>query len=206
MRGLWKPGGMERGGNTKTHGIVRGEFIIHDQLPEPVPARHLRPAADLQSLGPLLRARSLYHARHRRCRFHEHQHQAHGRAGPQTDGGGEIDPRHVCRFASHFCHPRREGERPAPGREPEERADLLLPELPSLAHPRPHHAVALDQDPEQPLRGALLQLRSLFVRRRPGDAVFGLAKVEPTHSHPAPALAPAGRLPARRHGRRPGRG
>jgi hypothetical protein len=34
MSGLWKPGGFERGGNTKTHGIVRGEFIVHDGLPE----------------------------------------------------------------------------------------------------------------------------------------------------------------------------
>ena len=34
MRGLWKPGGFERGGNTKTHGIVRAEFIVHDDLPE----------------------------------------------------------------------------------------------------------------------------------------------------------------------------
>ena len=34
MRDLWKPGGFERGGNTKTHGIVRGEFIVHDGLPE----------------------------------------------------------------------------------------------------------------------------------------------------------------------------
>lgn len=33
MRLLWKPGGFERGGNTKTHGIVRGEFIVHDTLP-----------------------------------------------------------------------------------------------------------------------------------------------------------------------------
>jgi hypothetical protein len=33
MRGLWKPGGFERGGNTKTQGIVRGEFIVHDDLP-----------------------------------------------------------------------------------------------------------------------------------------------------------------------------
>ncbi|GAO35414.1 hypothetical protein SCT_0800 [Sulfuricella sp. T08] len=33
MKKLWKPGGMERGGNTKTHGIVRGEFIVHDPLP-----------------------------------------------------------------------------------------------------------------------------------------------------------------------------
>jgi hypothetical protein len=34
MRGLWEPGGFERGGNTKTQGIVRGEFIVHDGLPE----------------------------------------------------------------------------------------------------------------------------------------------------------------------------
>ena len=33
MKGLWKPGGMERGGNTKTQGIVRGEFIVHDNIP-----------------------------------------------------------------------------------------------------------------------------------------------------------------------------
>ena len=33
MRLLWRPGAFERGGNTKTHGIVRGEFIVHDGLP-----------------------------------------------------------------------------------------------------------------------------------------------------------------------------
>jgi hypothetical protein len=33
MRLLWKPGGFERGGNTKTHGIVRAEFIVHENLP-----------------------------------------------------------------------------------------------------------------------------------------------------------------------------
>jgi len=33
MRGLWKPGGFERGGNTKTHGIVRAELVVHDDLP-----------------------------------------------------------------------------------------------------------------------------------------------------------------------------
>jgi hypothetical protein len=37
MQLLWKPGGFERGGNTKTHGMVRGEFTVHDGLPE-----HLR--------------------------------------------------------------------------------------------------------------------------------------------------------------------
>ena len=33
MHKLWKPGGFERGGNTKTHGIVRADFIVHDNLP-----------------------------------------------------------------------------------------------------------------------------------------------------------------------------
>lgn len=34
MRKLWQPGYFERGGNTKTHGIVRGEFVVRDDLPE----------------------------------------------------------------------------------------------------------------------------------------------------------------------------
>jgi hypothetical protein len=34
MRRLWKPGHVERGGNTKTHGVVRGELTIRDDLPE----------------------------------------------------------------------------------------------------------------------------------------------------------------------------
>jgi hypothetical protein len=33
MRLLWTPGRFERGRNTKTHGIVRGEFIVHGNLP-----------------------------------------------------------------------------------------------------------------------------------------------------------------------------
>ncbi|MCB1861849.1 MAG: catalase family protein [Chromatiaceae bacterium] len=34
MRGHFRPGGYERGGNTKTHGIVRAEVTILDDLPE----------------------------------------------------------------------------------------------------------------------------------------------------------------------------
>lgn len=33
-RELWKRGAYERGGNTKTHGVVRGEFTVRDNLPE----------------------------------------------------------------------------------------------------------------------------------------------------------------------------
>jgi hypothetical protein len=31
---LWYPGHFERGGNTKTHGVVRAEFVVRDDLPE----------------------------------------------------------------------------------------------------------------------------------------------------------------------------
>ena len=34
MKRLWTPGHFERGGNTKTHGIVRAEFTVRDDLPE----------------------------------------------------------------------------------------------------------------------------------------------------------------------------
>jgi hypothetical protein len=34
MRGLWNPGHFERGGNTKTHGIVRAELTVRGDLPE----------------------------------------------------------------------------------------------------------------------------------------------------------------------------
>ena len=33
MSGLWQPGRFERGGNTKTHGLVRGELRVHEGLP-----------------------------------------------------------------------------------------------------------------------------------------------------------------------------
>ena len=34
MARLWKPGYYERGGNTKTHGIVRAELTVRDDLPQ----------------------------------------------------------------------------------------------------------------------------------------------------------------------------
>jgi hypothetical protein len=36
LRRLWTPGHFERGGNTKTHGILRAEFTVRDDLPEPM--------------------------------------------------------------------------------------------------------------------------------------------------------------------------
>jgi len=34
LKRLWTPGNFERGGNTKTHGIVRAELTVRDDLPE----------------------------------------------------------------------------------------------------------------------------------------------------------------------------
>lgn len=34
MRGRFKPGGYERGGNTKTHGVMKATFTVHDDIPE----------------------------------------------------------------------------------------------------------------------------------------------------------------------------
>ena len=34
MEALWTAGHFERGGNTKTHGVVRAQFIVNDNLPE----------------------------------------------------------------------------------------------------------------------------------------------------------------------------
>jgi hypothetical protein len=34
MKRLWNPGYFERGGNTKTHGLVRAELTVRDDLPE----------------------------------------------------------------------------------------------------------------------------------------------------------------------------
>lgn len=34
MRGRFSPGGYERGGNTKTHGIVKAEVRVHESIPE----------------------------------------------------------------------------------------------------------------------------------------------------------------------------
>jgi hypothetical protein len=36
LRRLWTPGHFERGGNTKTHGLVRAELTVRDDLPEPM--------------------------------------------------------------------------------------------------------------------------------------------------------------------------
>ena len=54
MRRLWNPGYFERGGNTKTHGVVRAEVTVRNDVPAQHAPRHLRRAAHVQGLGALL--------------------------------------------------------------------------------------------------------------------------------------------------------
>ena len=203
MRGLWKPGGFERGGNTKTHGIVRAEFIVHDGLPAAAAARHLRRAArpirawvrfsgpgpyitpDIDDVG-----------------FMSISIKLMGVPGPKLMDEEKFTQDMFGVSPPTFVTPDVKRQRAAADREPEERLDLLLRQPAPAAHPRLHHAGPVHQDPEQPVRGALLQLRAVPARRRPGDAVLGLAEDEEADADPAPAVAAARRLPAPGDGRR----
>ena len=83
-------GGFERAGNTKTHGLVRGELVIHDGLPDKLRKGLFADACDLSLLGALLRAGPAYRAGHQRRRLRQHQRQGHGRAGREAVGRREA--------------------------------------------------------------------------------------------------------------------
>ncbi len=132
MRRLWKPGDFQRGGNTKTHGIVRGEVVIREDLPE-----HMRRGIFAQP--------RTYPAW---VRF----------SGPGPYITPDIDdvgfmsisiklmgvpgPKLLVRNAGY------EGQRATPALELPERSDLLFSELRAVPCARFHHAGALDKDPE----------------------------------------------------------
>ncbi len=84
MRGLWKPGGFERGGNTKTHGIVRAEFIVHDGLPPQFRHGIYAQPKTYRAWVRFSGTRTLRDAGHRRRGLHEHQHQADGCSGRRS--------------------------------------------------------------------------------------------------------------------------
>ena len=81
MRMHWPPGNYQRAGNTKTHGIVRGDFIVHEDIP---PARQGIFAGPAR-IGPtcVFRPRTGLARGHRRRRVHELHGQTHGRPGPK---------------------------------------------------------------------------------------------------------------------------
>ncbi len=103
MKGLWRPGGFERGGNTKTHGIVRGEFVVRDDLPETMRRGIFAEPKTYRAWVRFSGPRAVHHAGHRRRRLHEHEHQADGRPRPEAPG----------RRGAHAGFPRRSRRRPS---------------------------------------------------------------------------------------------
>ena len=73
------PGGFERAGNTKTHGLVRGELTIADNLPEALRHGLFAAPKTYRLLGALFRPGPAYRARYRRRRLCQHQRQGDGR-------------------------------------------------------------------------------------------------------------------------------
>ena len=61
----WEPGGAQRFGNTKTFGVLRGEFAVLPDLPEHLARGLFAQPADLPRVGAVLRAGAVRAARHR---------------------------------------------------------------------------------------------------------------------------------------------
>ena len=174
IRRLWNPGHAERGGNTKTHGIVRAEFIVRDDLPERDAARHLRRArAHLQGLGSLRGPRPVHAARHRRRRLPEHEHQADGRARRRSCST-TSSTRRTCSASRRRPSSRRTRAANAQlQRWSYKNAQIFY----FLNFRDPHILDSIMQllwtkTQTSPLEGDVLQLRALPARGGPGDAVL----------------------------------
>ncbi len=101
-----------------------------------------------------------------------------GVPGPKLMDDETVHAGHVRRVDADLRHAGHQCQRAVADRELEERAGLVLSQLPSVARPRLHHAGALDQDAEQSVRSAVFQLRAVSVWRRSGHAVLGVAEID----------------------------
>ena len=172
MRRLWKPGYFERGGNTKTHGIVRAEFTVRDDLPEHMrrgifaeprtyrawvrfsgPGPYVTP--DIDDVGFMSMSIKLM-----------------GVPGPKLLDDERFTQDLFGVSTPTFVTPDTRANAQLQHWSLQERVGLLLRQPPRLAHPRLDHAAALDEDADEPARGRLLQLRPLPARRGAGDAVL----------------------------------
>ena len=151
MRLLWQPGRFERGGNTKTHGIVRGDFIVHDNLPPelrhgiyaqaaPYPAwvRFSGPGPyitpDIDDVGFMSIAIKLMRV-----------------PGPKLMDDEKVHPGYVWRLHANLRHSGLSSECAIADGERKKRANILLSQSPSAPCPGSRDAVALDQNPERPV-------------------------------------------------------
>ena len=115
MERAYRPGTFERGGNTKTHGIVRAEVIVRDDLPA-----HLRHGvfATPRSFPAFVRfsgPRPQSASGHCRCRFRQHDDEAHGCPWAEVDGRRKVHPGLPDRVHAEFCHAEHARERQAAG-------------------------------------------------------------------------------------------
>ena len=113
MPRTYPPGRYERGGNTKTHGVVRAEVRDPRRPAGASAARRLRRAADLPGLCALLGPGSRPAGGHPRRRLLQHGRQAHGRAGPQADGRRAAHPGPDRRLHADLRHAQHARERQA---------------------------------------------------------------------------------------------
>ena len=160
MRGLWNPGYFERGGNTKTHGIVRAEFTVRDDLPEHMrrgifaeprtyrawvrfsgPGPYMTP--DIDDVGFMSMSIKLM-----------------GVPGPKLLDDEQFTQDMFGVSTPTFVTPDTQGQRAAPALEPQERAALLLLQPARAAHPGLDHEAAVDEDAVEPARERVLQLRA----------------------------------------------
>ena len=133
MRLLWKPGRFERGGNTKTHGIVRGEFIVHDGLSAELrhgiyaQPRTYRAWVRFSGPGPYIT--------------------------PDIDDVGfmSISIKLMGVPGRKLMDEENRRQRAVANREPEEHANILFPQLSSASRTGLHYAGAVDQNSEQPV-------------------------------------------------------
>ena len=155
LRGLWKPGQFERGGNTKTHGIVRAEFIVHDNLPAELrhgiyakpqtyrawvrfsgPGPYITP--DIDDIG-----------------FMSISIKLMGVPGPKLMEEEKFTQDMFGVSTPTFVTPDTEANAQLQVESLKNAQIFLFRQSASLPRARPHHAVTVDQDAEQPVRSAL---------------------------------------------------
>ena len=178
MRLLWKPGRFERGGNTKTHGIVRGEFIVHDSLaPEfrhgiyaqprtyrtwvrfSGPGPYITP--DIDDVG-----------------FMSISIKLMGVPGPKLMEEEKFTQDLFGVSTPTFVTPDTNANAQLQLESLKNTQIYYFLNLHRLARPGLHHAGAVAQDAKQSARSSVFQLRSVSAGRRTGDAVFRVAEVE----------------------------
>ena len=155
MRQHYRPGDYERGGNTKTHGIVRAEFIVHDDLPPEL--RHgvfanpktYKAWVRFAGPGPDM-PKDIDDVGFVSCSI-----KVIGVEGPKLMEDEKDTQDFIMVSHADLRHARHLVERAAAGLCSARDANLLFPHHRRSAFPRFHHAGPVERDADQPARGAL---------------------------------------------------